>query len=69
MASPDDFFTPEAASDLGERLQKMGKDVQITIHQAGHGFMNEENPMGAFDEGLAAELWPQVVGFLESKLS
>ena len=34
-----------------------------------HGFMNEENPMGAFDEGLAAELWPQVIGFLESKLS
>ena len=47
----------------------MGKDVEINVHQALHGFMNVENPMGAFDEGLAAELWPQVIGFLESKLS
>ena len=69
MASPDDFFPPEAAENLGERLRGMGKDVQITVHNAGHGFMNEENPMGAFDEGLAAELWPQVVDFLHSQLS
>ena len=69
MAAPDDFFPPEAAENLGERLRGMGKDVQITVHNAGHGFMNEENPMGAFDEGLAAELWPQVVDFLHSQLS
>jgi carboxymethylenebutenolidase len=69
MASPDDFFPPKAAQELGERLRDMGKDVQITIHDAGHGFMNEENPGGTFDEGLAAELWPQTIEFLKSKLS
>ena len=68
MASPDDFFPPEAAIDLGERLRAMGKDAQIEIHEAGHGFMNEENPIGTFNEGLAAELWPQVISFLQSKL-
>ena len=69
MASPDDFFPPEAAQELGERLRGMGKDVQITIHNAGHGFMNEENPGGTFDEGLAAELWPEIIEFLKSKIS
>jgi hypothetical protein len=31
--------------------------------------MNEENPGGTYDEGLAAELWPQVIDFLRSKIS
>jgi hypothetical protein len=31
--------------------------------------MNEENPGGTFDDGLAAELWPQTIEFLKSKLS
>jgi carboxymethylenebutenolidase len=69
MASPDDFFPPKAAQELGQRLRDMGKDVEITIHDAGHGFMNEENPGGTFDEGLAAELWPPTIEFLKSKLS
>ena len=69
MASPDDFFPPKAAQELGQRLRDMGKDVEITIHDAGHGFMNEENPGGTFDDGLAAELWPQTIEFLKSKLS
>jgi carboxymethylenebutenolidase len=68
MSNPDDFFPPEAATDLGARLRAMGKDVEITIHDAGHAFMNETDAIGTYDPDLAATLWPQVVGFLHDQL-
>jgi len=68
MANPDDFFGPDAARDLGTRLKAMGKDVEIIVHDANHGFMNETNPTGAHDADLAAELWPQVFSFLHEQL-
>jgi carboxymethylenebutenolidase len=68
MADPDDYFPASAAKALEAKLNGMGKDVTIEVHQAGHGFMNEDNPMGTLDEGLAARLWPQVVSFLYDSL-
>ena len=68
MADPDDFFTPDAARALEAKLQGLGKDVTLTIHKAGHAFMNEENPGGTHDPELAAYLWPRVVGFLHTEL-
>ncbi len=68
MASPDDFFTPEAARDLESRLQGMGKDVQFTIHEAGHAFMNETNAIGTFNADLADQVWPQVYEFFHAQL-
>lgn len=69
MASPDDYFTPEAAKELEAKLRGMGKDVSIEVHAAGHAFMNEENATGTYDADLAAKLWPQVVTFFKSSLS
>jgi carboxymethylenebutenolidase len=69
MADPDDYFPPAAAKALEAQLQAMGKDVVIEVHPAGHGFMNEENPMGTLDEGLAAELWPATIEFFQSQLA
>ncbi|MCB0990769.1 MAG: dienelactone hydrolase family protein [Acidimicrobiales bacterium] len=68
MANPDDFFGPEAARDLESRLQAMGKDVQLTIHDAGHAFMNETDAIGTYDAELAAQVWPEAVGFLHDQL-
>ncbi len=68
MASPDDFFTPEAAQALEAKLQGLGKDVTLTIHDAQHAFMNEENPSGAYDPELAAKLWPEAAAFLHAQL-
>lgn len=68
MASPDDFFTPEAAKALEAKLQGMGKDVQFTIHEAGHAFMNETNAIGTHDAELAARVWPQVYEFFHAQL-
>ncbi len=69
MSDPDDYFPPAAAKALEAQLQAMGKDVVIEVHPAGHGFMNEENPMGTLDEGLAAELWPATIEFFQSQLA
>jgi carboxymethylenebutenolidase len=68
VSDPDDYFPASAAKDLEAKLTGMGKDVTIDVHQAGHGFMNEENPMGTHDQQLAARLWPQVASFLHDSL-
>ena len=68
MANPDTFFGPEAAGALESKLQSLGKDVQFTIHDAGHGFMNEENPMGAHDEALTTAVWAEMVAFFHDTL-
>jgi len=68
MANPDDFFTPDAARALEAKLQGMGKDVQFTIHEAGHAFMNETNALGTYDEALANDVWGQVYEFLHAQL-
>jgi carboxymethylenebutenolidase len=69
MSDPDDFFPPEAAKALESELNGLGKDCQITVHKAGHAFMNEQNPLGTFDEGLAGELWPQTIDFFKTELA
>ncbi len=64
----DDFFPAAGARDLEGRLQGMGKDVQITFHDAGHAFMNETDPFGIYDAELAAQLWPGVIEFLHERV-
>lgn len=68
MADPDDYFTPEAAKALEAQLQGLGKDVSIEVHRAGHAFMNEDNPMGTYDEALATDLFPRVCSFFQANL-
>jgi len=69
MAENDDFFGPDAARSLEEKLRAMGKDVTFTIHPGtGHAFMGPHNALGTLDEELAAKIWPEVVAFLHEKL-
>jgi carboxymethylenebutenolidase len=68
MAGSDDYFTPEEAKALEAKLVGLGKDVTISVHPAGHAFMNEENATGTYDAALAERLWPEVVAFLHETL-
>lgn len=68
MAEHDDFFGPDAARQLQAKLQGMGKDVEFTVHPAGHAFMNPENALGTADPELAARIWPGVLAFLHERL-
>jgi carboxymethylenebutenolidase len=69
MAEHDSFFAPAAAKALETKLRAMGKDVTLAVHPgSGHAFMGPHNALGTLNETLAAEIWPQVVAFLEDKL-
>jgi carboxymethylenebutenolidase len=69
MAAKDDFFGPEGAHALEQKLRGMGKDVTLTVHPGtGHAFMGPHNALGTLDEKLAAQLWPEVISFLHEKL-
>jgi carboxymethylenebutenolidase len=69
MAEHDDFFGPDGARALESKLQGMGKDVQLTVHDGtGHAFMGPHNALGTFDEGLAEDIWPGAVAFLHERL-
>ena len=70
MAEHDDFFPPAAARALEAKLQRMGKDVTITVHEGtGHAFMAPHNALGTQDAALAAQIWPLVTSFLHDTLS
>jgi carboxymethylenebutenolidase len=70
MAEKDDFFSPPAAKALEAKLQGMGKKVNFTIHPGtGHAFMGPHNALGTLNEKLAEQIWPEVIGFLKSKLT
>jgi carboxymethylenebutenolidase len=69
MAERDDFFRPEAARALEQKLRALGKDVTLTVHPGtGHAFMAPHNALGTLDEKLAARIWPQVTAFLHETL-
>jgi dienelactone hydrolase len=60
---------PDAARTLETKLRAMGKDVTFTVHPGtGHAFMGPHNALGTLDEGLAAQLWPEVISFLHEQL-
>jgi carboxymethylenebutenolidase len=69
MAEFDDFFPPAGAKALEAKLQGMGKDVTLTIHEgAGHAFMGPHNALGTLDSKRAQAIWPDVVDFLRARL-
>ena len=69
LAENDDFFPPEAINALGAELREAGRDVVFHVYEGtGHGFANEENPLGTWDEAAAATAWGRTVGFLRSRL-
>jgi carboxymethylenebutenolidase len=69
MAENDDFFGPEGARALEQKLRGMGKDVTFTVHAGSrHAFMASHNALGTYDEELAAEVWPTAVEFLHETL-
>jgi carboxymethylenebutenolidase len=69
MAENDDFFGPEGAHALEEKLRGMGKECTLTVHPGtGHAFMGPHNALGTHDAALAEKVWPEVLAFLHSKL-
>jgi carboxymethylenebutenolidase len=69
FAANDDFFPPDAVTALGETLRGMGKDVTFHVYDGtGHGFTNEEDPLGSYDVAATATAWNRAVELLRSTL-
>ncbi|MEP1124983.1 MAG: dienelactone hydrolase family protein [Ilumatobacter sp.] len=69
FAETDDFFGPEGVRELEQKLQDMGKQVTLTVHQGtGHAFMSPHDALDTYDEQLAETIWPQFTGFLHEIL-
>ena len=69
MAEHDNHFPPAAAHALEAKLRGMGKNVTLTVHAgAAHAFMAPHNALGTFNAALAAQIWPEVVSFLQQTL-
>jgi carboxymethylenebutenolidase len=69
MAENDSHFAPEAARALESKLRGMGKNVTLKVHPGtGHAFMGPHNALGTLDEKLAAQIWPEVVAFLQDNV-
>ena len=67
FAANDDFFPPEACEALAASLRDQGKDVVFNVYAGtGHGFTNEENPMGAWDEEATALAWGRTLELLNT---
>jgi carboxymethylenebutenolidase len=67
-AENDDFFSPEMARGLEEKLRDLGKDAEIQIHpDAGHAFFNDTRPE-AYNADAAADAWRQTLDFFRTKL-
>ena len=69
IAENDDFFPPDAAHALEDKLAKMGKDV--TFHHypgTGHAFALEHNALGTHDADAARQAWVRTLEFLRKHL-
>lgn len=65
FAEVDDFFPPEACEALAQQLRDAGKDCVFHVYPGtGHGFTNEENPMGAWNAEATELAWGRAVALL-----
>jgi carboxymethylenebutenolidase len=68
-AEKDEYFTPEMANELAERLRGMGKSVEIIVYPgADHAFFNDTRPE-VYDADASRKLWDRTLAFLGEHLS
>jgi len=65
FAGNDEFFPASAVVELESALRDMGKDVTFHIYpETGHGFANDEDPIGTHDAEATATAWNRLVTHL-----
>jgi len=61
------FSDPETAKNLEKTLKDAGKQIEVTMYEAGHAFCNKDSP--AYDEKAATAAWKNTFEFLKKQLS
>jgi carboxymethylenebutenolidase len=70
FGTADEFIPLEAARALETELRDAGVDVTFHYYEgAGHGFANDHNRLGTYDEGAAQTAWERTVSFLRAALA
>lgn len=65
FAAIDEFFPPDACLGLAQQLRDLGKDCVFHVYEGtGHGFTNEENPLGNYDEDATATAYGRALELL-----
>ncbi len=65
FAGDDGFFGPEPVKALEAQLQALGKDVTFHVYPGtGHGFTNEENPLGNWNAEVTETAWNRTLALL-----
>ena len=66
----DKMAPPAMAREMASRVRdQAGVPVELHFYDAGHAFFNDENPMGAYNAGLANLAWSRALAFLRSRLT
>lgn len=69
FAEDDAFFPAPAVRELEATLKGLGKDITFYFYAGrGHGFANEEDPLGTHDPEHTAEAWARTIPFLHETL-
>jgi carboxymethylenebutenolidase len=69
FAENDDFFAVPAVKELEATLRGLGKDATFHIYPGtGHGFTNEEDPLGTYDPDATAVAWDRLLAHLRAHL-
>jgi carboxymethylenebutenolidase len=69
FAAEDGFFGPDKVRELEAKLQGLGKDVQLQIHEGvDHAFFNDTRPE-VYDAEKSELAWEQTVAFLRTTLA
>jgi carboxymethylenebutenolidase len=63
----DDFVKPAYATALKDKLEQLGKKIELHSYDAGHAFMNDTRPE-AYDAASAKLAWERAVTFLKAHL-
>lgn len=67
FAENDDHFPAAACEAIAQQLRDLGKDAVFHVYPGtGHGFTNEENPMGAWDEAATATAMQRMLDLFET---
>ena len=69
FAELDEFFGPDAAAGLEERLRGLGKDAELMVHPAvDHAFFNDSRPE-VYNAEASALAWDSTVQFMTTALA
>jgi carboxymethylenebutenolidase len=68
VAGNDEYFTPEAARALEERLRGLGKETECYVYDGtDHAFFNDTRPE-VYDAGASATAWARTIDFFHAHL-